>query len=328
MPVTYSSNEIFMQLINFSLGSEGKRTLLISGGGASGAMGNIGLAHRCLRMLEEQGVKNLYSNIVILSHIGGSPRIIRTQDPAAAENYIPNAEIAISALWDAPFYVNRQDLSIFGFSAGGVQAMEMAALLGDRCKQVVLMESGGLSEEPHIVRNMFNNFVALVRKHFIQEKQIFKAFQNALWEKRVSWVDPKGVPSPKRMFQTMFDGNLAMMDLASRLGFKEDEIADTYINIGAIGTDSTLKSREQLKSEIIFSPVIYSGVLNVIARRLNLKIKQLKQLPRDTVEKLAYDLLRKLYPNASNIKFLPYEDITHSAPMFEIDYIRQIVRNL
>ncbi len=314
-------------------------TMIVMGGGSSGALDNMHLALKIRdgiisynKESKEVGRHPFPARVrvVTLPHIGGMFREIDQGfvDPAKQENLAEAARIIRQAM-DVKELGITQDVGFIGASAGGAQVTELAALVGDRCKFLGLVDAGGLAEHPTLeIDFTVGQLVGVVKKY--QEKGM-----------SVAAATKAGFHELYESTSTRY-GNLAsfwdlMRDYTNPVRKGESaHAAQAWGGLDTLGeampakalkADSTFEARTKISAPIIFSPVIYARVVNTILRRVGDKIsgvdsiESMQQVRESTLESreefdtACQEILYELFPNVppEQIVNLPYDGTTHTA---------------
>jgi len=306
-------------------------SLIVMGGGASDAVGNIAMVGRIEDALKpiKDDLPFSFDRIIVVPHIAGSPRTEGKNDVAKKETFTGTAGILQKALEDSELnIVSKQGLGILGYSNGGAQAVELAAKYGSDCKYLFLAEPSGMAEQKNLAFEFsIGTIIAAFKKYREKGLSLTNSISETLWETRVAWGGVEGVPSIIDMAKDSFQKRNSQSEkLAEAYGFKQEQ-ATTGPNISPAMIDSTKNARGEVMGEVIISPITLAKVVNIITGRLKDKYPDIdkirenpesKNLKQEVIQDITDELI-KMFPKA-NIHFAPYPGTTHSAVMLEQDY--------
>lgn len=303
-------------------------TFVIMGGGSSTGIDNMHLMLKALKGIRNYNQENPASpfptrvRIVLLPHIGGTLREV-DKDPAKQDTYREAAEILNEVLNTKEVGATR-DIVLMGFSAGGAQVTELAPLLGERCKLLVLGDAAGMAEYPELGFEFgAGQVISAVRKYLDAGKLLPIALYLGLKELIAGTSTRYG--SLKTIFDLVKDFTDPVRHSVSAhdapaygMNTKTPEVLPQQI----LEHDSTKFAREKIEAPVIFAPMLYAKVVNTIYQRLKesydpLKIsdpKGLASLSKDQFDSLCYDVVSDLFPKVppNQRYFLPHESTMHT----------------
>lgn len=305
---------------------EGKpwKTLVLMNGGASNAVGSLHMANMAVLAAKNIGMVETHNlRVIVLPHLESMPR----QLVGNVKSYEKMAEVLEKFLFN-PELKPTEDLNLVGFSAGGAQIIALAAQLGSKCKNLVLMDSAGLSEHKNLAYEFtVGTIIALFKKYKGRVDLISKEMGNA-------W-------SSTRYVAGSFAGILA--DIIERKSENEVDTLGKKFGIdkkhrGKIGLDINLtKSRLDLEilsrvyAKIIYAPLIFAKVVNdaidgLGEQKVALQLKKGK-LP-DEIEGMMKKYLEKMFIHNSGIEVIVGLNPTHSSVMNDQKYWGQVFAKL
>ncbi len=275
-----------------------------------------------------------------------------------------------------------EKVGLIGFSLGGAQAIELASLLGERCEVLALCESGGLAEHPTLGRDFtWGTLLDAVEKYkgegWLQPwkqankegitpegsvrglvgviKGVVHTLRQANREMGGAWVTPEGPAGGllqiAREFIYSSQGRLNRK-LAEVYGLSPRIIPQFFggmkavaTNVEAARTDSTRCARQQVKSKVVFAPVIDARPVNAVQRRLISHyptIESLRQARREDLERLeageqngptemeerVVEMLTAMFPQAKGVAFMPYDGLIHSSVMAKQEFWRKLMAEM
>lgn len=355
-PIIYNTEdgEVIIRAVNYdfpqtpeSLKKPKTYTVVFLPGGAGEAIGNVDWIANIkdnLAPFKDQLPFNI-KNIVILPHIAGSPRKKSKNDPAKQDTMSESAKIQAQVLENKELKVSSGGIIIIGYSYGGLQGIELAALLGEKCKYLILLDPAGMARHEKLLwrfsgGTMLATLKKHCQKHWEKDKNMFKflpkgfidAIKDADREIRIAWgsVSAK-LPDVFDMLNDLRGKNVWVEEVARAYGL-EDEYAGTGPNPKPAQVDSTATARQNITASIIFSPVEGANVVNVIVSKMKEiypTAEAVLKASKDETErrKLEYNVLRllkEMYPKAQALFYAGFPDTTHSAVRAEKEYLARV----
>ncbi len=293
------------------------KTVVLIGGGASNAVGNSRMASLYIEGVADTKLGKDYNHrIIILPHVRSSARTT-----GHAETF-QTQTLDLAKVLDNPELNPTEDMTILGFSAGGAQSMALAAEMGDRCKNLVLMDSAGLSNHPDLVKEFTTgSAIALLKKCFSDKSlnlgQKLKAFSTEMGN---SWIRTRASAGSVLgiLDDLLSGGTQAEVDtMAKAFGFDAKTASlgpDTKQVMQRLPQDTL----EKITAKIVYSPVIFARVVNDVVDGLGWP-----SLLKEEPEKIALELsnyLRQLFPRSPQINTVLIPDTTHTSVMSEKKY--------
>lgn len=310
-------------------------TLVVMGGGSSDAHGNAALCARIEDGITKMGDQfPVKPRIVLLSHVSGAPR---TRDKKEAvklvkqETFYSPTGVLMKALENPELGVLWNNLGLIGYFAGGTQLIELAALLGEKCRFIALCDPAGFAEHPRLEWEFsVGSVLATVEKYRSEGLSFIDALKEASREMGTAWViHGKGAGSLGKIIIDMIKPaqKAVTTKFARTYGFL-DERAGVGLNVKARKHDSTEEARKKITAKVVFSPVLYAKVVNVILEKLKdkyLSVDSLRKMREDESEsgkldEQVNDMLKEMFSKAEGVSFKPFDDITHSSVMAEQSY--------
>ena len=131
--------------------------LIVFGGGASDALGNIGFAGQIARQLENNDqLKGKVGRIIVMPHLAGATKTGEPFNPAMTKDFGPAAQVMIQALKQAGITLSSE-LCLAGHSAGGNMSILMAEGLKKANPSLqlrLLLLEPAIGENPNIDKRM------------------------------------------------------------------------------------------------------------------------------------------------------------------------------
>lgn len=309
-------------------------TAIYIGGGTSDAVANVDQLARiedAIKPVKDQ-LPFVINRFIGLPHLAGSPRTRGPFDAAKQKTMGESARIYETVLQTPELNVSHDGVILIGYSAGGTVAIELAGLLGERCKYLVLADSVGMADISASRLSWefsLGTIFAAIRKY--SSHGFLKALGKALWETRVAWgaIGSK-VPGARDMLHDLTMTPRWAKSIGKSYGISGEQ-TDSKINIVPLVTDSTKMAREKIRAHVIFSPVLGAGVVDTIVTRLREKYPSTNAILSARPQMLEADvsrMLKGLFPQASGISFAGFRDITHSAVRFEPGFWKNIFATL
>lgn len=312
-----------------------RRTMVIVGGGSSGPRDNLGFSWQVENVMREAATNNPkrtfdVSKMVTLAHVVGSPRTKEPVDPAQEATLKSSAEIQYTALHEGGIRLSPDGVVLVGVSAGGAQVVELAALMGDECKQLILMEPAGMAEHPKMIQEISGGTAkaAYLRQRSRGEGR-WAAVKRTVDEMRTAYGTPKGRAKLQDMFVDQIFKKRWYVEPGREHGILSSELATGAPNVAVLSSDSTKEAREKITAEVIFSPVVFAKVVNIMIDRMGMEneLAVLKQeQDYDVRNKKMADItgkvnneLRSMFPNARLVTVVPYMGETHGDVFVEAD---------
>jgi pimeloyl-ACP methyl ester carboxylesterase len=343
-----------------------KRSIVVIGGGSSDAYGNAALIGRVNQAIEDQGGFEFNYNIIILPHVFGSARenpfvakpqteedkkhnrivkkirnlsfIGKTGKNYYKETFAEDAKILEKAL-EVSEVGCQENVILIGYSAGGKQAIELAARLGDRVELLMLADSAGMAEHKDMLYEFSaGTTMALWKKYYGEKKENpIQAIRHVIWEMGSAWVTPKGPASNlikiARDFTPFSPQGKLIRGLAEEFGLDKAKLAKIGADSNEIQLEVLSDSRDKITAPVVASPImfarvvnfIYEEVRNEIERQIGIRIgkgQDVKELFRkfgletlEQLEEIGLDSLKNYFPKSKSVSVVLHEDSTHPVPM-------------
>jgi len=306
---------------------------LFIGGGVSDSGGNSGVAFgRIADAIENQyGLPKSY-NMIAMSHIAGSARRAKPQDgkEKAYETFAENAEILEKAL-NVPELNCQGKIVLIGYSAGGKQAIELAARLGDRVKLLILADSAGVANHPDLGFQISMGTMADgYRKYRKKGYSRILAVHHAISDAGRTWVTPDGPASSLIKFAREWTPHAPQRLLTGKLAdtymIPRDERAKISADMEEISKETPIDTRKNIKASIIFAPILYAHVVNVMQEiikndpdfqpsKMKGKLADISNI-RDELILIGEKSIHEIFPEAQ-VVFSPGESYSHSDVMID-----------
>lgn len=295
-------------------------TIIYIGGGDSDALASTGLAGyiRDAQRASLQGnadAKWYARNIVTVSHPAGSPR---TQKDVASSSMRLSAEIVYSAIKQAvkdrsikadhvvlpDGDIELKNVVLMGSSAGGALATELAAIMKDQCRQLILEEPAAMGEHKNIEWHFLTSGLYGAYKDALRHGiNPLHAVQVALEDTRISWTLPEGAPTSwAELLKSFLPTGSNFVDLG-RIFRLQPNIKSHGLNAAALGQDTTAEARQQITCPVTLVGSTQSKVVNLFTDRAGFTRRELQQItpesqPNNTEER-AIAMMEDLFPKAN-----------------------------
>lgn len=286
-------------------------TIIYIGGGDSDALASTGIvgyirdAQR--ESLEKSPNARWYArNVVTVSHPMGAPR---TQGDVAATSMKLSAEIVRAAIMQAiaDNSISAKNIILMGSSAGGALATELAALLGDQCKQLILEEPAGMGSHNKYKTMILNFGLSGLRGAYLDQRRHGinrrEAIRFALDDTRLSWTRPEGAPENwRQLWKSLRQHQSNYASLGAIFGLKSS-VTSHGLSTKALGKDTTSQARDKIKCPVTLVGSTNSKVVNLFHDRAGFRHQKLSQVsaeyePRN-VRLVATIMMKRLFPYAS-----------------------------
>lgn len=355
-----------------------KKPIVVVGGGSSESYGNAGLIGRIHEaiLLAEDGNPSFNYNIIVLPHVFGSARenpfvanpqtkeeknhnriinlihklpfIGKTGENYYEETFAKDAEILQKALEVSEVGCGKNKI-IYGYSAGGKQAIELAARLGEDVDLLMLADSAGLANHPDLSDEISGGTIKALLKKYRNEKKenLVQTVRDAIWEMGQAYVTPKGPASDliRMAFDfTPFSPQRKLMNrLANDFGLNKKKTAGIGAKMDEIKLEVEEEARLNITAPIIASPIMYARVVNFVYEEIRQEIasvggeiqknQDLRELYKqlfDTetsdqlLNEFGMDALKRIFPKSKGVSLVLHEDSTHPVPMWKQKYVENL----
>lgn len=286
-------------------------TIIYIGGGDSDALASTGIvgyirdAQR--ESLEKSPNARWYArNVVTVSHPMGAPR---TQGDVAATSMKLSAEIVRAAIMQAiaDNSISAKNIILMGSSAGGALATELAALLGDQCKQLILEEPAAMGNHNRYKTMILNFGLSGLRGAYLDKRRHGmnrrEAIRFALDDTRLSWTRPEGAPENwKELWKSLRPHQSNYASLGAIFGLKSS-VTSHGLSTKALGNDTTAEARDKIKCPVTLVGSTNSKVVNLFHDRAGFTHHKLSQVSAENeppnVRRVATSMMKRLFPYAS-----------------------------
>lgn len=271
---------------NETIGNLPNWTVIIMGGGASGALENAGMIKRTAEAARyfESNHPEIYKfrvgNVISVSHPQGTAREQKIIDD---QNFVNSAKLVMQTILDKELGVeDSAGFILWGFSAGGPVMIEVAQILQEKNLpyKLVLAEPVGTSKHSDLSRKVIVDTNADIFRHFYQlwEKipmnerppfsritKWFEIAQQGYAEILNSMTTPDGAPSSilELIWEMTYRGQDRLDRLAMEFGLPKS-IGGVMPNGTLFERDVTSAARQEIRGQVILVSSVFAKVANLL----------------------------------------------------------------
>lgn len=310
------------------------KTLVLMNGGASNAVGSSLMARMAIEAAKKAGnLSETNLRIIVLPHIESEPR-----QTHGKESY-ENMAIVLKKVLYNPELNPTEDLNLFGFSAGGAQMLALAAELGDRCSNLILMDSAGLSDHNNLEYEFaFGSILSVFKKYFFGEeyKKLDLSKKVDLVSKEIgkAWSSSRSVAGS---FFGIVDDVVGQkvtkeaLKIGKHYGLGPSDMIPIGLNIKRTKKMIDREVFAKIKARIVYAPIIFSRVVNDVIDGFDDPVMageiRLGKMPEKVKERLE-EYLKKLFTGSERIDVVLSENSTHSSVMVDEGYWEEVMKRL
>lgn len=311
-------------------------TALFIGGGSADAFSPMGEIARMQEANAHSTGEYRFGNFITLSHTLGSTRSTKTIDSVDLSN---SANIAARGLHHAALErkvkLSEDGIVVIGFSAGAQMAIELAATLGNRCKGLVIIETTGTADLPHLSWEFSGgNMIGLTRKAITETHNITDLPGRVRQDFLGSSTTALGTPSSVSDFvkQSKLAGRDSQ-ELGATYGL-ESIYGPSLPNARPLDHDATSKARAKLAPHVPVTmvQVLNAHVANNLEARAGYSRRQLRRLDRsiriqrDALERGQDAVLTESdIAETADLRELQERSLTMLEELFPGDRVREMV---